>query len=180
MHRRNLLPFGLILLMGLLALGCSMHKITTPLTQSLHQNAGWRIGEIRDALPTDIDPEDRPNTSNIHVIKLHLQTALEYRYLFKALGSSDVDRLEVTGSLLEFNKGNSFLLYFLGGILGGSPTITMELELVNRETGEVLFSGNFKQKTSDYRESLNVCYARLAVDFASALYKAQEKIIEKS
>lgn len=167
---RGLILTGLILLMGLLALGCATYKVTTPLSQMLDADAGWQIGEIRDALPSDMDPEDRPATYDFTLLRAFLTAELQKRNLFREVGLPAVDELEVTGTLLEFKRGNP-LLGILGGIFGGAPTITMELQLVSQKTREVLFAGNFKQTTAVSSESLDDCYERLAIDFANALEK---------
>jgi hypothetical protein len=169
----------LTLLVGLLCLGCATYKITQPLDQIIDTAATWHIGEIKDGLPPDMDPDDRPQTHNLTVIKGYLKAELQKKDFFVEAGLPQADELEVTGTLLEFNKGSAFLLFMFGGLFGGSPTITMELQLVNRATSEVLFSGNFKQTTTDWMESLDDCYERLAKDFAKALEKEEKRLHEE-
>jgi len=179
MRHQKILLFGLIALLLLGLGGCAKYKITTPLEQSLNTTASWRIGEIRDGLPSDMDPEDKPDEFNIMKLKNFLKEELEKRNLFQETGLASSDQLEVTGNILEYKKGSGLVRALIGfGI--GNAVLTIELELRNRTTGKTLFAGNFKQTVSDWKESGEKCFKRVAKDFAKALEKQQKKLLKGS
>ena len=153
--------------------GCATYKITTPLAKALDTDAGWRIGEIRNALPADMDEEDLPQDYDITLLEGFLKAELQARKLFREQGLPTVDELEVTGTILKFNKGSYFLMSLFAGLFGGRPTLTIELRLLNRSTSEVLFAGRFKGEAIDSNQSLKHCYEQVAWDFAETLRKYQ-------
>jgi hypothetical protein len=161
----------------LLVAGCASYKVTTPLEKPLDTAAGWRIGEIRDALPPDMDPEDKPESGDISLLVGHLKSQLEKKKLFQSEGLPIADQLEVTGSILEYKKGSGFVRAVIGFGLGDA-VLTVELQLRNATTGEVLFSGNFKGRVSDWTETGDKCFEMVAKDFAKELDKQQKKILK--
>ncbi len=177
-HRRRP-AFVLVVLLSLGLAGCATYKVTTPLEEPLNTTATWHIGEIRDALPADMDPEDRPSESHITLLKSHLKEQLEKKKLFQVAGAPGADVFDITGSILEFKKGSGFVRFLIGFGLGNA-VLTVELQLRNRFTGEVLFSGNFKQQVSSWAESGDECFKRVAKDFAKALEKQQKKLLKES
>ena len=86
----------------------------------------------------------------------------------------------IEGSILQFKKGSGLVRALIGfGI--GSAKVTTELKLIRRakspeEQDKVIFAGNFKQTVSDWLESGDKIFERVAKDFAKVLKKRMKKI----
>jgi hypothetical protein len=169
---------GVAILMMLV--GCATYRITNPLEQPIDTAASWRIGEIKDALPQDMDPEDRPETGDITLLAAYLKSELQKKKFFQEQGLENASKFEVIGTLMEFKKGSQFLRIVLGGIFGGNASLTVELQVRNSETSQILFAGNFKGTTQDWNETLDNCYKRVAADFAKALEKSNKLAVAGS
>jgi len=169
---------ALLMLIVFLA-GCATYKVTSPLERPIGTSGNWYIGEIRDALPADTEPEDRPDEFAITKLKGHLKTELEKKHLYQTGGQTPADDLEIRGNILEYKKGSGFLRFLFGAFAGGA-VLTTELQLCQRQGGEVLFAGNFSQRVSSWAESGDEMFKRIAKDFAKALEKNNKKALQGS
>ena len=151
--------------------GCATYKVTTPLEQPIDSAASWRVGEIKDALPQDMDPEDRPETGDITLLAAYITSELQKKKFIQEQGLPNASKLEVIGTLMEFKKGSKFLRILFGGISSGNASLTVELQVRNIETSQILFAGNFKGTTQNSDETLDNCYKQVAKDFTKALEK---------
>ena len=177
MKTMQLSMIALCAVLLVVAAGCANYKITTPLEQPLDTAAQWRIGEIRDALPPDMEVEDKPDAYQYTVLGDKIREQIEKKKIFGNLAYSQPGQLEITGSIIEFKKGSGFLR-FLIGFGAGNSVLTTELQVRNRESGAVLFSGNFKGVVSSWAESGEKCFDAVAKDFAKALQKQQKKLLK--
>jgi len=95
--------------------------------------------------------------------------------LAMALGLVLVCLLGFDGTVLEYTKGSGVVRYLIG-FGAGKAAVTMELKLVSVSTGQVLFSGNFRQQVGSWTESGDECWERIAKEFAKELEKQNNKL----
>jgi len=169
--------FLAVLLCGLLILfSCAKYKITHKLEQPINQPSNCSIGEIKDELPADFDEDDKPSLEHIDKFKDYLRIALIEKGIFRdVLLMNPESEYQVTGGILDFKKGSGFVR-FLGLFGAGNAKVTTTLRLEDRNTGEILFAGNFKQEVSSYMESGEKIFERVAKDFAKELSKQINKL----
>ena len=158
--------------------GCAQYKITTPLEMPLSAEDNWRMGEIRDELPPDMEAEDKPEQHHFEMLADKIAQQIEKKKIFGVPASSLSGKLEVGGSIIEFKRGSGFLR-FLVGFGAGNAVLTTELHVQETATGKVLFSGNFKGVVSSWGESGDKCFDAVAKNFAKALEKEQKKLLKK-
>lgn len=166
-----------VILTGILLFsGCAPYKITQPLEQPLKKPSNCSIGEIADMLPTDFDEDDKPTLEHIDRFKDYLRIELEKKGFFQNVQlMSPESEYQVTGGILDFKKGSGFVR-FLGLFGAGNAKLTTTLKLQDRNTGETLFAGTFKQEVSSYLESGDKIFERVAQDFAKELGKQIKKL----
>ena len=172
--------FPAILCGMLIVCSCAKYKITHELEQPIQKTAFCSIGEIEDQLPANSDKEDKPTFEEIDKFRRYLKAALEERVVFQTVQFWNPEaEYEVTGSIRDFKKrkrSRHFLELGLGQFDPGNTRVTVALELEDCKTGEVLFSGNFKQEVSSYKEKADVMFERIAEVFAKALEKQIKKL----
>jgi hypothetical protein len=177
--------FVAILCGMLIASGCAKYKITHELEQPITKTAFCSIGEIEDELPANLDADDKPTFQEMDKFRRYLKTALGERVVFQAIQLSNPEaeaEYEVTGSIRDFKKRKRvprFSSMGLGEFDPGNTKVMVELKLQDRKTGEILFSGNFKQEVSNYKEKADVMFERIAKVFAKALQKQTKKLEKK-
>ena len=162
--------------------GCAKnYRITHELEAPIDRIAIATIGEIVDMLPEDFEEGKKPTTEQIEAFKSHLTEQLRNREIFASVAYNEPDaQYVVEGSILQFKKGSGLVRALIGfGI--GSAKVTTELRLIRRakspeEQDEVIFAGNFKQTVSDWIESGDKIFERVAKDFAKVLKKRMKKI----
>ncbi|MCH7946800.1 MAG: DUF4410 domain-containing protein [candidate division Zixibacteria bacterium] len=175
------LPLFAVMAM-LIAGGCAKnYRITHELEAPIDRIAIATIGEIVDMLPEDFDEGKKPTTEQIDAFKSHLTEQLRKKEIFASVAYDEPDaQYVVEGSILQFKKGSGLVRALIGfGI--GSAKVTTELRLIRRakspeEQDEVIFAGNFKQTVSDWIESGDKIFERVAKDFAKVLKKRMKKI----
>ncbi|MCK4415245.1 MAG: DUF4410 domain-containing protein [Candidatus Eisenbacteria sp.] len=174
MHRSISWMTAVVFVLAALS-GCAQYRITQDLTQPIEQPANCSIGEIGDGLPVDMAAEDRPSLENIGKLKNYLREKLGKKKVFASVMASDPNAgYEVVGAVLEYKKGSGCVRYI--GLFGaGNAKLTVELRLIDKKSGDVLFAGNFKQKVSSWMESGAKTFERVADDFAKALEKQWKK-----
>jgi hypothetical protein len=161
----------------LLAAGCASYKVTTPLEQPLDTSAKWCMVEIRDALPPDIEAEDKPDEFQYTILADKIREQIIKKKIFAGLADPGSCQLEITGSIIEYKKGSGFLRFMIG-FGAGNAVLTTELQVRNRVTGAVLFSGNFRGTVSSWAEAGKKCFDTVAKDFAKALEKQQKQLLK--
>jgi hypothetical protein len=159
--------------------GCATYKITHDLEQPIDEAKTCSIGEIKDELPLGFKEEDKPSLEKIDMFRDYLRIKLMHRGVFNGVGLMSPDaEYEVIGGLLEFRKGSDVARFFIG--LGvGNARLTVRLSLVDRATGEVLFSGTFKQEVSSWVEEGDLIFERAADAFSKALERQIKKLEKK-
>jgi hypothetical protein len=157
--------------------GCATYKVTTPLEQPIDTAASWRMGQIRDALPPDIEAEDKPDEFQYTVLADKIREQIDKKKIFGSVADPTSKKLEISGSIIEYKKGSGFLRFMIG-FGAGSAVLTTELQVRNLETGAVLFSGNFKGTVSSWSESGDKCFDTVAKGFAKALEKEQKRLLK--
>jgi hypothetical protein len=160
----------------LILFGCANYKITHELEQPIDRAGVCYIGEIHDELPLDLEEEDKPSLDKIDMFRDYLRIKLQEKGIFRAIDlMSPQGEYEVTGGLLEFKKGSGVARFFIGfGV--GNARLTARLSLLDRNTGQVLFAGTFKQEVSSWAEEGDLIFERAANDFAKALEKQLKKL----
>jgi hypothetical protein len=168
---------SILLLMLLLVAGCAKpYKITQPLEEPLIHGSAVSIGPVHDALPPDMDEEDKPTEEHINKLRRYLFEELERKQLFDGVFPDSADtKYEVVGRMLTFKKGSGAVRFFIGFGLGDAE-VTVGLELVEKETSEVKFAGNFKQVVSHWATSGDQVFRNVAKDFAKALEKNMKEL----
>jgi hypothetical protein len=161
----------------LLGFGCvKNYRITQPLEQPLGQGSRCEIGTISDALPQDYKEEDKPSSEFIAKLRGSLIKEIVERELFASVSEDLAEaEYELSGSVLDYKKGSGFLR-FLFGALAGSSKLTVELNLADKSTGTILFSGNFTQQVTGWPEESDATCKKLAKDFAKALQKELKRL----
>ncbi len=154
----------------LLAVGCAKnYKITQALQETYNTVGACEIGAVRDALPPDFDPDDKPTQEHMDKFQTYLINELNERRLFGEVSfKSERPTYRIDAALLDFAEGSGFLR-FLFGAWAGSAKMTVHLELVDIENDEVIFAGNFSQTVTHYSESGDKIFERVAEDFAKEL-----------
>lgn len=169
----------ILVLSAVMVSGCAKpYAITTSLDASLEQPAGFRVGTINDALPPDLDLEDRPSAEDIDKFEQFLIEEIENRKLNLELDNGEYCGYEINASLLDYKKGSGFLRFLIGFGAGGSKVVT-EVKLVDLGTGETVFGGNFDGKISSWMEKGSSMFKSVARNFSKALEKQQNKLVEE-
>jgi hypothetical protein len=160
----------------LIIFGCANYKITHELEQPIDREGVCYIGEIHDELPLDFEEEDKPSLEKIDMFRDYLRIKLQERGIFRAVELMNPEgEYEITGGLLEFRKGSGVARFFIG-FGAGNARLTTRLSLLDRNTGQVLFAGTFKQEVSSWMEEGDLIFQRAANDFAKALEKQLKKL----
>ena len=162
-----------------MSLGCTKnYTVIQPLGESIDSGENCFIGEIKDELPLDMDPEDKPTQEHIDLLKSAIMEELAEKDLFNRITMDPgSERYEVSGAIVEFKRGSGWIRALIGfGV--GSAKLTVYLELYDTEAKNVLFSANFKQTVSSYMESGDETFRRVAKDFAKALEDQIENLKE--
>ena len=179
MKRETYVLLALIVCGLLIISGCATYKITHELDRPIEKTGFCQVGEIKDELPAGFKEEDKPTFEHIDAFRRHLRNALEEKLIFSSvdLGNLGGD-YEVAGGIRDYKKGSGFVR-FLGLFGAGNARVMAALRLEDRETGEVLFAGNFRKEVTSEFEKGDVMFERVAKDFAKALEKAIKKLEKK-
>jgi hypothetical protein len=168
----------LVSAVALLAIvGCSKsYVVTRPLEEPLATPIMIEVGEITDDLPADMEEEKKPTLEDLDKLRRYLEEEIAERELWRlAVDTGDDPNYEVTASLLEYKRGSG-VLRFLVGFGAVNARATMTVQLIDRETGSVAFSGNFYGKVSSWSESGDEMFRRIARDFAKELDKQLKNV----
>jgi hypothetical protein len=171
---------GAILLLSIpIFWGCTKsYVITDVLEEPISPQKTCIIGPITDELPMGTEEGEKPSLEDIQKFKKSLSEELEKREIVTLLYQSDLEPdYEVTGSILEYKKGSGFLR-FLFGAMAGSAKVVTNLKLVNAETNDVLFAGNFTGSVTSWGETGEQMFKRVSKDFSKQLEKQIKKLNE--
>jgi hypothetical protein len=171
MKKANALWLPPIILLLVLMMGCSKpYMITQELTAPFNRGASCSIGDIIDALPSDFEADKKPTAEDMEKFKEYLAEALMGKELF---GETAIDlskaEYEVTGSILDFAKGSGFLRFIFGW--AGEAKVTVSLQLLEKSTKNIVFSGNFVGTVTSGWEEGDKMYEYVAENFAGKLNK---------
>ncbi len=155
----------------LLVLGCAKsYVVTRPLGQPLSSPVTIRVGEITDGLPMDMPQEQKPDPGDLEKFRKYLAEEIgQVKGIRMAEEPGDSLGYEVRGSLLEYARGSGALRFFVG-FGAGAARATTALELVDRDSGRVVFSANLHGDVTAW-ESGDEMYRKIAADFARELEK---------
>lgn len=175
--RRRLFALILIMAAGLLS-GCTNYVITHGLEQPLVPHQSVLISEMRDGLPADTDPGDKPTQEAIDKLRICLANEITKKDLFGGADvyESSVAKYMVTGAILGYKKGSGFLRFLFGGV--GNAEVTVQLELRDINNDGVLFSGNFKGIVNDWTESGDKMFQKVSKDFVNAIEKQNKAVLK--
>lgn len=158
--------------------GCTNYVITHGLEQPLVPSQSVFIGEMRDGLPADTDPGDKPTLEAIDNLRTCLANEITRRDLFGGaeLYDSSVAKYELIGAILNYKKGSGFLRFLFGMV--GNAEVTVQLELRDIGNDAVLFSGNFKGIVNDWAESGDKMFQKVSKDFVKAVEKQNKAVLK--
>ncbi len=151
-------------------LGCGRpYVVTRDLTRSFDVQATCRIGELADALPPDHPASERPTAEDLGKLKAFLRDELQKRPIFARVGLDlPGANYEVSGEVCGYTRGSG-LVRFLIGMGAGKANMNVALRVVDLQTNEIVFAGNFSREVASGLESGADVYLRIASDFANAL-----------
>lgn len=165
----------------LTVVGCAKsYVVTRPVDHPLETPVVIGIGEITDDLPADVPQEKKPTDTDLSKLRRYLEEEIAKRKLWTlAVGPGDSLNYEIRASLLEYKRGSG-ALRFLVGFGAGNARTTMALKLVDKKSGAVAFSGNFKGVVTDWATTGDQMFRKIAADFAKALEKQLKSVAGKS
>lgn len=161
-------------------MGCSKpYIITEELAAPFNRAASCSIGDIIDALPFNFEAAKKPTAENIEKFKGYLGEALQSKKIFGEVNADlTTAEYEVTGSILDYEKGSGFLRFLFGAWAGGSK-VTVSLQLLKKGTKNVVFGGNFTGMVSSWMESGDKMFEHVAKNFAGKLNKELKNFEKK-
>lgn len=176
MHRFVLFAAVVVIVMMSFG-GCSRYVITQDLTEPIAPQPTCYIGEIRDELPVDFEAAKKPTYEVIQKFRDVLGDELVKKEFFSFAAKEDSSKMQymLTGSILDYKKGSGTLRFFFGNWAGGAKVKT-SLEMRNKKTGAVIFSGNFTGTVSSWAESGDKMFQQVAKDFAKKLRNEAKKL----
>jgi hypothetical protein len=172
----------LALILFLLSVSCMpTYKLTQTLDYPISATSTCAIGAITDELP-EMDVEKKPTLEEVTSFKQHLHNKLnEYECLELIDDGEGETRYEISGGITEFKRGSG-ILRFLFGIFAGNAKLTVNLELEDKTTNEVIFGGKFWAEVGggDWITPGNEVFEQVAKNFAKALLKQSKTIAKKA
>ena len=180
MKKANKLWLPLLVLLLAMVVSCSRpYVITEELAAPFNRAASCSIGEITDALPFDFEAAKKPTAENIEKFKGYLGEALQSKEIFGEVNADlTTVEYEVTGGILDYEKGSGFLRFLFGAWAGGSK-VTVSLQLLKKGTKNVVFGGNFTGMVSSWMESGDKMFEHVAKNFAGKLNKELKNFEKK-
>ena len=176
LHKKYLISTTLLLAAVFLFTGCAtQYRVTHELEEYVNLDKGVFIEPIVDGLPADIDPDSRPSPEDLQKLVNYIGAKL-YNELRAPIGTNN-SSYTISGTILDYKKGSG-LLRFLFGFLGNAK-VTVELKLTETATGETIFAANFKQTVTNWEESGDKMFERVASDFAKAIKKRLKNLREQ-
>lgn len=165
---RPMRSVAIVCLSLILAQGCATYRVTQELERSVYRGS-CKVAPIADALPAEMDEEDRPKNSEIGQLLTTLESELRKTGIFSSVEPfNDSSLYVVKATILTFKRGSGAVRALIGFGLGDAK-ITVDIKLIERHTESVLFAGNFSQTISDWTEEGHKMYGKIARDFANAL-----------
>lgn len=171
---------GLLVLLAvavvLFTCGCAkQYVITTDLGEPLESPARFRIGSVTDQLPSTVEAKDKPSAEDIEKFRGYLLEELgsSLKFGMETVTGGDAE-YEVTGGIMQYTKGSGFLR-FLIGFGAGSAKVLTQLKVVEVDTGDVVFAGNFEGDVTSWMEGGDLMFRRVAQNFAKELKRQHEK-----
>ena len=174
-----IIAFTVVVLAALLV-GCAKsYKIIQDLEAPLPDMANCTIGTITDELPVDVEENEKPPLEDIEKFKQWLDEQMEKAEILRMSDLGDpAAQYEVRGGIMGYKRGSG-TLRALFGVWAGGAYVTVYLELVDKAADSAVFSGSFKGAVTNYAESGDTMFLRVATDFAKALSKRVKKLRKK-
>ena len=149
--------------------------ITTEMEKPIDIGTTCSIGQIADELPIGIEEEDKPSLEDVEKLKSFIVEELNKKDALIAHIAKHNTRYEINGSILEFKKGSGALRFFIG-FGAGSARLVTHLQLIDKNSGNVIFAGNFTSTVSDGLVDGEKIFRQTAKDFTSQLFKQLKKL----
>ena len=176
MKNSLIISVAILLATLLLSAGCTGHYVVTKeLRESLRSESRCKIGKIAVALPAGTEPDALPPQGDLLKFERWLGEEIDNRGTFTTLVGEEEAIYEVRGKIIDYNRGTGIARIFIGLGVGDARVVT-EMNLVDRRTGAVLFSGNFRRDVGSALESGDKVYRDIAKDFAKALDKQLKNV----
>jgi hypothetical protein len=171
------LPLYTILFCLISFVGCVSYRETTPLERPLNRSARWNVGEISLALPSDARVDEAPDEFQLAAFADRLREQIKKAEVFNLPPDTGTGEVEVTGTIIDYGKGSG-PLRFLFGVGSGTAYVTVEMQVRDRETGVVLFSGNFIGEVTHWAEKGDKSFDHVAQEFAQTLKRRQMALLK--
>jgi hypothetical protein len=172
---RLLIAIALVLAVS----GCAKnYVITTDLSDPLADQACVQITEVRDLLPEDTDPDNRPTAEDVAKFKTYLAEEFAAREELAMAVSDAGCPYEVQSSLLSYKKGSGFMRFLIGFGAGNSKVVT-ELKMVDTRDGSTVFAGNFTGEVASWTDTGDKMFKTVSRTFTKQLEKRVQKLAEK-
>jgi PBP1b-binding outer membrane lipoprotein LpoB len=168
---RSLACFMLIAV-AMLTGGCTKpFVVTTPLSTALTAPTTIRVADIEDELPVDMEAAKKPKTDDIDKFRTYIGEALAKKDVGEIVPGDEAEALyEVQGTFLEYKRGSGAARFFIG-FGAGNAHATIGLRLIDTQTGDTVFAGNFTSVVTSWAESGDQIFQRIADDFADEIAK---------
>ena len=161
--------------------GCTKpYVITSELEKPLMTSSYCIIEDMKDELPADLAEEKKPTREVLDKFNDYLIDELQKTDLFGSVAYTFPSKIKykVTGAILDYTAGSGFLR-FMFGAWAGSSKVVVSLKLLDYETGEVLYAGNFKGIVTSWAETGDKVYKQVAHNFAQTIEKKHKKLIKE-
>ncbi len=171
--------FLIVVLLIFCFVGCGKQYVVTQNVDEFISNVSiCSVGGFTDDLPSDFPAENKPTMEEIEKFRDIIVEELGKVEIFRYVEINSISsQYEVSGSILDFKKGSGFLRFLIGfGV--GSAKLTVAMDLTDKKTNRIIFSGNFSRTISDWTTSGDDKYKYIARDFAKELKKQLKKIRE--
>lgn len=169
-----------LLLLMLVAGGCTPYAVLTPLEKPMETPSKLTMGAITDRLPLDMEDQDKPTMEEIQKFKDLLFNELSKKEFIEMLEHNSPDaRYEVNGEVIEYKRGSG-ALRFLVGFGAGNARILTTMSLIDKTSDEKVFSASFKAEIGDWMTKGDEMYNKIAKNFAKAVEKEQKKALKNN
>jgi hypothetical protein len=167
---------------------CEVYKenvISTNLEKKLQTKYDCNMGEITYYLPNITEEEDKIFHNEINKLRSCLVYELNKRKLFSAYIENENAQYEIIGNISSYDKGNESVrvfVSFVAGLIGsgiGAAKVTVRLELTEKDSKNILYSGEFYANVSDWDSNSSKMYRHIAKDFAKELEQQHKKLSGK-
>ena len=158
---------GLVVVLGIS--GCAeQFVITTDLAEPLQSPARFLVGSITDELPPTVEAKNKPSAEDMGKFRRYLTEELDKFAPTIQVAQAGNATYEITGGIMQYKKGSGFLRFMIG-LGAGSAKVLTQLKVAEVATGEIIFAGNFEGAVTDWTETGDMMFRKIARNFAKEL-----------